>query len=253
MPYYTEGTLTTDTREIAVSETWDSQSDWEAYQSASQVEITSGVVQLASIPDSGVSRWRFEQDATDSWGTNDGNVNGASFDSDSAVNEYAASFDGSDDSIDVPWDSSLANGQFSFGAWVKAPSQSDNDVICMESTGPWLKISTNGGTALVTTTIDSNTSDTSGSATAFDDSYHHVFVTFNGSDVVLYVDGSEDLTESKSGSQEYTSEDMSIGRRAPDGRGGNELNGLVDDVRVYSRALSSTEVDNLYNTGSIDG
>lgn len=49
MPYPNEGTLTTDTREVAISETWDTQTEWEAYQSISDIEITNGVLTLSEI------------------------------------------------------------------------------------------------------------------------------------------------------------------------------------------------------------
>jgi hypothetical protein len=56
-----------------------------------QFSINSG-----EIPESGVSRWAFEQDVTDSWGSNDGTRYGGGFTSSSAVGNYAYSFNGSD-------------------------------------------------------------------------------------------------------------------------------------------------------------
>lgn len=47
MAYVSEGTLTTDKREVAISETWDSDTDWNAYQSKSGIEVVSGTLQLA--------------------------------------------------------------------------------------------------------------------------------------------------------------------------------------------------------------
>ncbi|WLW38176.1 hypothetical protein [Halorubrum spindle-shaped virus-BLv25] len=46
MAFTSEGTLVTDEREIAISETWETQTDWEAYQSISGIEITNGIIQL---------------------------------------------------------------------------------------------------------------------------------------------------------------------------------------------------------------
>lgn len=47
MPYYTDGMLTTDKQEIGDTYTWDTQTEWAAYQSKSQVEVSNGVVKLA--------------------------------------------------------------------------------------------------------------------------------------------------------------------------------------------------------------
>lgn len=46
MVYPSEGTLTTDEREIAVSESWESQTDWEAYQSINGIDIDTGTLKL---------------------------------------------------------------------------------------------------------------------------------------------------------------------------------------------------------------
>lgn len=55
MPYEPNGTLVSDKLQIADSDGWDTQAEWEAYQSRSSVEIINGVVQLAdtSAPSSG--------------------------------------------------------------------------------------------------------------------------------------------------------------------------------------------------------
>ena len=49
--YAQSGNLVTESREIATSETWASQSDWEAYQERNNVEIANGSLQLAEAPD----------------------------------------------------------------------------------------------------------------------------------------------------------------------------------------------------------
>lgn len=49
MAFVSEGTLTTDEREVAETETWDSQSEWEAAQSMDGVEIVDGSLQLAEL------------------------------------------------------------------------------------------------------------------------------------------------------------------------------------------------------------
>lgn len=55
MPFASEGTLTTDEREVAISETWDANADWNAAQSTSNVVVSNGVVMLEelTVPDSG--------------------------------------------------------------------------------------------------------------------------------------------------------------------------------------------------------
>ena len=47
--YMSSGNLVTDTREIAVSQEWESQSDWEAYQERNNIEIVNGTLQLEAV------------------------------------------------------------------------------------------------------------------------------------------------------------------------------------------------------------
>lgn len=49
MAYPSEGTLTTEEREVSETETWDTQSEWEAAQSMDGVEIVDGSLQLAEL------------------------------------------------------------------------------------------------------------------------------------------------------------------------------------------------------------
>lgn len=48
-PYLSNGTLTTDKRTVDDAQTWDTQTEWEAYQSVTDVEIVNGAVQLAEV------------------------------------------------------------------------------------------------------------------------------------------------------------------------------------------------------------
>ena len=58
-PFETSGTLTTDKRTVNDTTTWDTQTEWEAYQSKDGIEINNGVLELAqlSVVDSAVARW----------------------------------------------------------------------------------------------------------------------------------------------------------------------------------------------------
>ena len=60
--YEDSGNILTDKREIATSETWESQTDWEAYQSINNIEIENGIISLstsdaAAIPENVVDNF----------------------------------------------------------------------------------------------------------------------------------------------------------------------------------------------------
>ena len=88
-----------------------------------------------------------------------------------------------------------------------------------------------------------------------DGNWHHVAVTTSGSGTTLFIDGVA-LT---GGAVDYTSttdttaffDDVSnpssitIGAYSSGGIGG-EFSGLIDDVRIYDRALTTLDIDQLY-------
>lgn len=71
--------------------------------------------------------------------------------------------------------------------------------------------------------------------------WQHVACTYDGSTVRLYVDGVEVADRSWSGSVTLNMPGA-LGRNPS---GGRNLNGLVDDVRIYSRALGASEIGEL--------
>jgi len=269
MAYETSGSLTTDERETSDEVSWYTQTEWEAYQSATNVDITDGVVQLAStIPDSGVSRWTFDAadtesgTALDSWGNNDGTINGATTGVSGANETYttdeAYSFDGADDYVDF---GAFGDGleAFSVAAWVNPDSLVGDMPILMRDGGlarndrHWsLRIDDSNGTVSMWAQDGSdNKIQATTSSTISTGSWSHIVGTIGGTTATIYVNGTSDGSDSNSsyGVQPSSSETVKAGG---DDVGGYEFyEGDIDDPRFYDKELSSTEVSNLYNNGSI--
>lgn len=76
-------------------------------------------------------------------------------------------------------------------------------------------------------------------------SWHHLVVTFDGTVIRLYIDGSLNVTaiHSDTGGFGPLLTDYIIGKHTTD----TFWRGYIDDLRFYSRTLSSTDVQNLYN------
>jgi hypothetical protein len=79
--------------------------------------------------------------------------------------------------------------------------------------------------------------------------WHHVVATVSGTTGKVYLDGILDGTGNV-GNIPDNALDIYIGRAHPNnGAGVNEwFNGIIEDVRIYNRALSDTEIQQLYNT-----
>jgi len=163
--------------------------------------------------------------------------------------EVALDFDGVDDYVDCGNDESLdITDEITFGAWVKPYiyGQSDYHIVLESKTDYGWFFGTNGGK--VAWLIGRSTSGgwnivyTTGTLI---DGWNHIVGTYESSSGVakIYLNGS--YVGSKSGVAEPTKSPggFKIGLQ---GINNYTFNGLIDDVRIYDRALSAEEVKQLY-------
>lgn len=88
--------------------------------------------------------------------------------------------------------------------------------------------------------------------------WFHVAGTYDGANARLYINGVLQATEAVTGNLTNSNNVFTIGRKwdsavYPAGAGAFVFDGAIDDVRVYSRALSLDEVGRLYNMGAPAG
>jgi hypothetical protein len=76
-----------------------------------------------------------------------------------------------------------------------------------------------------------------------DSQWHLLVATYDGSRHLLYVDGALGTSATASGTIRANSNELNIGRF---GSFGGYFNGVIDEPRVYLRALSAAEVYDLY-------
>lgn len=255
MAFSSNGTLTTDQRTVNDSETWETQSDWEAYQSKNNTEVVNGSVQLSElvIPPSGVARYTFDDSDTQSgqaidiWNSNNSSINGAITGLPGANQTYttneAYSFDGGEN-VQTPIQDTFST--FSWAAWVKPDNTNQNKteiVSTRGAAGAGMRINGNDYGFYASSGTFKTITD-SGGVTA--NTWSFLVAVLSSSQLLLYRDGNQ-VASTSFGT--YSPEnDIIIGQRAD---GGSNISGDVDDVRIYDKALSSTEVSDLYNTGTI--
>lgn len=82
--------------------------------------------------------------------------------------------------------------------------------------------------------------------------WHHCVLTYDGTNIEGYLDGTSIGTAAASGNGTgpATGNVSLIGAWTYNGNYGNYHKGMIDEVGVWSRALSSTEVTALYNSGN---
>jgi hypothetical protein len=196
-----------------------------------------------------VSYWGFNGDANDEHGSNDGTVSGATLQQ-VKLGTGAYSFDGNDyinlgDKFDA--DEFTTSGVFTVAHWFKTTIGG----IILSKKYSWYsgKILTTNGNYYLTTwsTSGSGVSIADTSNDYRDGKWHLGVAVFNNTTATIYIDGVLKASDSTYVSwSRNTTENTCIGGR----QDLQEMfNGLIDNVTIWDRALSSTEVTELYNSG----
>ena len=171
--------------------------------------------------------------------------------------DSAYSFDGDGDYIDFPaiaGDELSSTDAVSISVWIKTDTvaeekhvvdrleTADGYGLVVDESG-YARFSINGGSAraISSITVDGN-------------EWHHIVGCYDKNaggteELKIYVDGVLHGTEDYSILIDYTPEPRSeIGIREPDLE--NDFNGIIDDIRIYSRALNTAEVAALFTETS---
>jgi hypothetical protein len=85
----------------------------------------------------------------------------------------------------------------------------------------------------------------SGSNASPVNAWTHVALTYDGSSLRLYVNGTQVASTAAAGTIQSSTNPLWIGGNNPYGE---YFQGLIDEARVYNRALSATEVQTAMNT-----
>lgn len=213
-----------------------------------------------SPPEDGVSRYEFEGDATDSWHSNDGTVNGATFTS--GKFGQVASFDGSNDLIETNNNfTQKAKGKGTFSCWLKIDDSGTGNQPVFVIPGYQSTASHPADRANIRL-VQPSSGQLKFEYEGADDDHQSVtfsypqnkWFLFTGSYDVnrgflkAYVDGAVVASNNSFTNQDLGGVDypLHIG-----GYGGNQvsgyMSGLIDDFRFYDRALKSSEVKALYH------
>jgi len=160
------------------------------------------------------------------------------------VANTAMTFNGTSDYVSVADSASLdgmANITIAF--WGKASTFSDNAYPVGKrasyeflANGGKLKAGVNSGDWVYATTATSITTGV----------WFHATVTYDGSNVKIYYNGSLEDTQPQSGLVANSTNPLGLGFLLNPAVEGYQFNGSISDVRIYNRALSAGEVKQLY-------
>lgn len=206
-----------------------------------------------ALTDNLVAYYKLDGNSNDSVGSNNGTDTNISYVAGKINN--SASLNGSSSYIQTPY--SNASSEFTNVFWFKcAASTTSNQTLSGQTTSAllkyWFLIGRNnhptfprklvalvgGGTALTmygTTNVD-------------DGNWHMGAIVLKSGASALYVDGN--LEDSDTTSYTVPTTSMPTHYFGKTGDNDSYLNGLLDESGIWSRALTSTEITQLYNSGA---
>jgi len=213
------------------------------------------------IPDSGVSRWTFNNDnisndtLVDVWGSNDGTIEGMT--TTTGIYPYdngeAGDFDGANDRVSFGQIPELSGvSEFSLAVWVNldAASTGENQILIGADPDVDNGIRLAEASGQLRCLVEKNTTRAfADGGTLSAGTTELCVLTYGGQTVTGYIGGTEVLSAS-GGPSSTPSLEIYAGFQS---RNGAYTDGVLDEGRLYSRELSGTEVLNLNDAGSIDG
>jgi hypothetical protein len=214
-----------------------------------------------SISDGLIGYWPFNGNANDESGNSDGVVNGPTLTTDrfgSANSAY--NFDGINDFIRVLDNSTLRPEKISLVAWVKTSSRlgiilgktnfanANNEQYALSLDSRKAPLEVLFGIKQNSNCLPSSGWRNSGTINSISDNkWHFIVGTFDGTSLKLYIDGALVNTNNSLPTNKI---DGCVGGNIEIGRWWSSdplyFRGIIDDLRIYNRALSQNEIQYLY-------
>ncbi len=163
-----------------------------------------------------------------------------SHDSQTSSPNKALYFDGSDEVI-IPSDSSLnPTTAITVMAWINADDWDGNRRILQKGVDDQYRLIEEGNLEFSLAGISGADIETPLPTTG---TWHHIAGTYDGSTIRLYVDGVEKASGSASGPIQTSSTPLYIGNKPFSSYSGDFFKGIIDEVRIYNRALLHQEIN----------
>jgi hypothetical protein len=233
--------------------------------------------QTCAAPPAGlISWWPGDGNANDVKGGNHGSLqNGATFGAGMAGQGF--SFDGLGSHVAIPHSSTLNVSSFSLIAWVKVPftasseyqtiiAKSDNSILLSETRNFGLFVNpfnrefdpavVHAGFATGPGQFPGPFIAVQGTTPVTNGIFHHVAATFDTTaGVKIFTDGVEETRAAPypsglGATPGFTTTPVSIGYNSIVANAYGPMIGIVDEVAIFNRALSASEIQSIYAAGS---
>jgi hypothetical protein len=154
----------------------------------------------------------------------------------------ALQFDGVNDYIDCGNPSALnIQDKITLACWIKVASFTRaGQAILAKGDNSYRLSRSNVGNFIQMSLSGTSVGWFDGATEVTDNEWHHIAGTYDGSNATLYVDGVADTSVPATGKISTSSYNLFIGENSQ--QRGRYFKGLMDDVWIYARALSESEV-----------
>lgn len=208
-------------------------------------------VKVVSEPDSGIARFNFENDVNDSWNGNNGDdYTGVGYGS-GKIGSYSKKFNGSG-RVSVPGLLDKYPKSYTITAWLYTNQNTSNGVYFSKendtNTNNIIQFRLNSGSWEWKVRYGGSNSSISSSTPNVGEWYHIVAGQKQDGTLFAYINANSQGTTNASIPNSGSNRVAEIGEWKSNYQG---WDGYIDDLRVYAKELSSTEISNLYNTGTI--
>ncbi|MCH9694097.1 MAG: DNRLRE domain-containing protein [Gammaproteobacteria bacterium] len=267
----TSASITMNTAPVFIGSNWESSKHWQGLlddiRIYDRVLSASEVAELAGIGSGLLAHWKLDETsgttAIDSLGGYDGTLMNMDPSTDWVTGQIdgGLSFDGGNDYIDVSSMNPKSYDDFAISAWYKSESTTatEDEYIFLHAEG----FVTNGitfgptddGGDVLRLTIDVNgESDRHyGTSDIVDRQWHHLVATRSNGRVRIFVDGVEESDETDAHAGTIVAVD-GAGPFIGDYPGNTEqVNGTLDDIRLFDYGLSPDEIAELFGAGGGSG
>lgn len=159
----------------------------------------------------------------------------------------ALNFSGGANYVDIPnTDSWNFTSEFSVAFWIKYKASDCSDWCAVIAKGnfAWRVMAASGDRFYFNTTGLSEM-DTQAVTHIGDNKWHHVAVTYKNGVKNIYIDSKLDKTSVVTGTMSTDSNNVTIGLNAGPGY---QWPGSIDDVRIFNRGLSASEILNIFQS-----
>jgi YD repeat-containing protein len=212
--------------------------------------IAVGTTQFSVLTPNLVSYWTLDGNSKDAAGSNDGIDTAITYSNANGRINQGAGFNGSTSVIRTA--NRLSFTDVTFSAWIKTTA--NNLEIVADDSGPGqyvasMRVASHNFMFGVGLTGTGWVGSIVGSTPIDDGNWHFVVGMRSGSTYTIYVDGKQD-GQATGSAMATTSIPIAIGAEVYGGRLWDVMNGDIDEVGIWSRALSASEVGSLFGNGS---